>query len=163
MLEPELASCFPFGDVSANCCLGQMEGSACNEDAVCRGLSRCVAGLCTGASGCEKACHTFVQGEIMDCCRPEAFFHGTCIKDHDCQGLRKCKDGFCHGRSQCRGNSSGNKILYDQECLCTSTVLCSQDMGVPCANNCQVWQPVEGLILCSRLDELSLSETQAQL
>lgn len=163
MFGPESASCFPFVDPASNCCVGGGVGAACSSTYDCRGLSSCIAGTCQGDAGCDRACFVEMDGALQDCCRPEAFFGGTCVDDADCQGARHCaENGYCEGRSGCVAGSSGQRIMYDRECICANLgEFCSHSHGIPCANGCTVWNPAPDLTVCTRLDIVAGSETFA--
>lgn len=152
MLAPQSESCFPFLDPESNCCLGSLVGGKCDSNTDCRGLTKCVAGSCSGESGCEHACNMMIDGETRDCCVPESYFNGACTSDTDCQGARYCTyEGFCAGSSGCQERSSGQRVIYDKACVCTNTGgFCSYSHGIPCANGCSVTVPAPGLMLCSR-------------
>jgi hypothetical protein len=160
LFGPYTASCFPFLDPSSNCCAGGSVGAFCDSREDCRGLSVCTAGICTGESGCEAACNVRINGQVHDCCAPEAVFSGRCSVDADCQGARYCSDsGFCAGDSGCVAKASGQKVIYDRECVCTQMgSFCSYSQGLPCADGCSMWSPSPGTLVCSRLETFASSE-----
>ena len=154
MFGPHSASCFPFLDPSANCCLGRTQGATCDASYDCRGLLSCQAGVCQGESGCGEACMRTLQGATIDCCRPEAFYNSSCMQDSDCQGARHCTSaGLCAGDSGCTAQTSGQKVIYDRECICTHIgEFCSYAQGIPCADGCAVWSPAKDHVVCSRVE-----------
>ena len=151
MFAPESASCFPFWDPAYNCCFGAQEGGRCNSSSGCRGLGQCISGTCQGNSGCSEACRLTLDENTYDCCKPESFFNGSCLSDNDCQGARFCSEnGFCSGISGCHTKASGNRIIYDAECICTHIgEFCSYSHGIACANGCHVSTPSPGLTMCT--------------
>lgn len=161
LFGPYTASCFPFLDPSSNCCAGGQEGAVCNSAGDCRGLLTCSAGSCVGTSGCETACTVNIGGAPYDCCVPEAWHSGTCTSDVDCQGARYCTEsGFCAGSSGCESKTSGQKIVYDRECVCTQMgSFCSYSQGIPCADGCDIWSPAPDTLICARIDQWGSSET----
>ncbi len=143
--------CFPFGDMSADCCAFTREGSPCTSDVECRGAMVCDNNRCTGDSGCSEMC--LLNGNLEeDCCILE--MATGCRVNSDCLGRRTCDPVVrrCTGESGClRVAEPRAEVVYDKNCICLQPgSLCESLDGVTCAAFCRLWSDARGTLHCTR-------------
>jgi len=131
-----------FGDAQ---CLGQANGTACNDGSACTAGDVCQASYCMGAViSCDDSnvCTTDSCAPATGCTHAAVSNGSSCADSNGCNGIESCQQGVC---------SPGINTICDDGNVCTSDT-CDSMLGcrfqgltgVSCANA----NPCDGVEQC---------------